>query len=233
MASSKRQRQRANRQLNNRQTRKPVNQTPSREAWEKRVYRLFEAGKKAYEQPNLVQRVAGLTVAAAFYYNLVAKQGAVLNVLAEDSPVKADTKFPTFRGLLPEPFDFMNHIGNVYWTQLLAKTKIPFTQTSMNDSRFGVAHIDHRLFGNERPSLTKCAIRAGAIGVGLHTVVEGVSEAMPGVMGKLTGGFDPIDVVYGGVAAAVIAGYSFVRQQNAVDAADAGYTPPQPTANGT
>ncbi len=216
MASAKRQRQRANKQLS---PNKSIETKPRKTVEvNRRVDKLFEADKVAYKNTNTVQKVAGLAIAAMFYYGVFAKQFAIVDSLR--NVPDSQPPIPTFRNVLPEPFDFFNHIGNVYWTKILMDVHLPLIRRPMKDVRFGLNHIRHRLFGDERPNIAKRTLTAGAVGVALHTVVEGVSEVMPGVIGELLGGFDPIDVAYGASAAAVISGYDMLRRRNAIDDAD-------------
>lgn len=210
MASAKRQRHRANR------VKSPV-KTSSKELLEKRTDILIDAEIHAHTRKDKIQKTAGSLAKALFYAGLAFK---VSDITAATAPTGVDVNtLPRVRGILPEPFDVTSHVGNVFWTQTLIWLNLPGIKRMANEN-FGLDHIRSRLYGTERPNILHRAAIAAGTGVALHTAVETISEFAPGTVGELMGGFDPIDVAYGGLAAAVISGYDMVRRRNAIDTAD-------------
>lgn len=221
MASYKRERQRANKLARQEEVQLEKGSVGHLSHKEKRFEAGLNAALTATKNKNMVQYTAGALLSIGFYYGVVSKLGTVIKAtMPAEMRANAKLPLPTFRGIIPEPFDIFSHLSNAYWTKVLMDVPLPFTDTSMRDGgKFAIDHLQYQVGEAEKPSLLQSALKAGAIGTALHVGVETITEYMPGTLGRLMGGFDPLDVAYGGAAAAIIAGYGMYRQRNAIDQA--------------
>jgi hypothetical protein len=196
MASQKRQRQRVNKEMKIEREQAMLEQRAQDEAkqaglLEKRD-RMFDALLSSFK-PDRVQRAANAAVTGLFMYGIVAKTGVL----------------PNLRNHIPEPFDIPDHIGNVYWTLVLGRSK--FTGYKRAEKRFAEDSVDRIYNTSARNPALPFLAKSALIGVGLNTVLEGVSGVLPPIAQRITGGFDPLDVVYGVAGITIAAGWQAAK----------------------
>lgn len=144
-----------------------------------------------------VLSVAGKGALALYAYNFMSKTGLPL---------------PSARNHIPEPLDLPDHIGNVYWSLVFmgasfSKVRnIPFLRDMCTERYPLVKAMDYRKNGDEGAlgsryrgvSIAAAAATASVV----HMSVEAASDIIPQIS-VLTGGADPLDVVYGTAVAAI------------------------------
>lgn len=203
MASNKRNRQRSNKNLH-----------PSGIELTSRQDREISAVADSLT-PSLVGKTAWGIVALAFSYNLAAKYSTIIN--------PNDPEIPNFRNILPEPWDAVDHVGNIFWTGVLGHiasirddgsrtlavfNKIPGIR-KLNRRNYPIDVAADIMFPEHETPSAKKHITAAAIGAATVNSLIEVGSLSP----------DPIDILWGTATGAVMTTYQAIKTNRSLDSA--------------
>lgn len=167
--------------------------------------------RRVVTDKDYVQRAVGSGILTLFAYNFATKAGIPL---------------PSARDHLPEPLDLPDHVGNVYWTMALMKMnyskirKIPVLRTMNSQLYPYVKAVDYEKNGeNGQIDLrynTNTIAAATVSALAVHMAVEFISNTAG--IAVLTGGADPLDVIYGAGAAGIASAWNVRKVNQAITA---------------